>query len=112
MVTDTAFPMEPSKQCKRRTNVHYQSEILHKIPIQDQQGSLGRHSSLGGEHTGRSHPASYFLGHLHQMKTITRSSNKSFVQIIRLKLMFLGFFCLEEEEESTLLETRMLTRPM
>lgn len=32
MVTDTAFPMEPSKQCKRRTNVHYQSEILHKIP--------------------------------------------------------------------------------
>lgn len=53
MVTDIAFPMEPSKQCKRRTNVHYQSEILHKIPIQDQQGSSGWHSSLGEEHTGR-----------------------------------------------------------
>lgn len=46
MVTNTAFPMEPSKQCKRGTTVHYQSEILHKIPIQDQQGSLGWHSFL------------------------------------------------------------------
>lgn len=85
MVTDTAFPMEPSKQCKRRTNVHYQSEILHKIPIQDQQGSSGWHSSLGEEHTGRFHSASYFLSNLHQMKTITGSSNRSFVQIICLK---------------------------
>lgn len=99
MVTDTAFPIEPSKQCKRRTNVHYQSEMLHKIPIHDQQGSLGWHSSLGKEHTGRFHSASYFLGHLHQMKTITGSSNKSFVQIICLKPTF-GSLLREREKRA------------
>lgn len=60
----------------REERYYYQSEILHKIPIQDQQGSLGWYRSLGKEHTGRFQSASYFLGHLHQMKTITRSSNK------------------------------------
>lgn len=55
MVTDTAFPMEPNKQCKRRTDVHYHSGILHKISIHDQQGSLGR------EHRGNFHSAGYFL---------------------------------------------------
>ena len=35
---DTTFPVEPFKQCERRTNVHCHSVILHKIPIQNQQG--------------------------------------------------------------------------
>lgn len=90
MVTDAASPVEPGKQCKKRTNVHYQSEIPHKIPIQDQRGSFkGWHSSLGSEHTGRFHSQVFslfffFLVHFHQMKTITRRSNKSFVRIICL----------------------------
>lgn len=85
MVTDAASPVEPGKQCKRRTNVHYQSEIPHKTPIQDQRGSFkGWHSSLGSEHMGVFTPKFFFLVHFHQMKTITRRSNKSFVRIICL----------------------------
>lgn len=61
MVTDAASPVEPGKQCKRRTNVHYQSEIPHKTPIQDQRGSFkGWHSSLGSEHMGRFHSQVFF----------------------------------------------------